>query len=76
MIRSLSCIGLFHQSSRSDPSSVPLYTKKRALCAFDEKRYLLEDGIIALAFGDNDIRRVIDIEDDPQDVVVMSRGMR
>ena len=43
------------------------------MCAFDDKRYLLEDGIRSLAFGDNEIAaRVTDIEDDAQDGVLMS----
>ena len=48
--------------------------KKRALCAFDDKRYLLEDGMNSLAFRHKDIpARVTDIEDDAQDGVVMTR---
>ena len=30
-----------------------LATEKRALCAFDDKRYLCEDGVTTLAFGHN-----------------------
>ena len=41
-----------------------MQTKKRALCAFDDKRYVLEDGIISLAFGHRDIpAQVVDVED-------------
>ena len=38
-------------------------TRKRGLCAFDDKRYLLADGIHSLAFGHRDIPHPIeDIE--------------
>ena len=41
-----------------------MQTKKRALCAFDDKRYLLEDGITSLAFGHRDIpAQLVDVED-------------
>ena len=43
-----------------------MYSRMRALCVFDEKRYILEDGINSLAFVDKDIPAgVIDIEADP-----------
>ena len=40
-------------------------TKKRALCAFDDKRFLLEDGIHSLAFGHHEIPAPLqDVEED------------
>ena len=44
-----------------------MQTKKRALCAFDDKRFLLEDGIHTLAFGHKNITvRVDDLEVGPE----------
>ena len=41
----------------------------------DDKRYLLDDVILSLAFGNHEIpTRVTDIEDDAQDGVVMSQA--
>ena len=54
-------------------SSTRLYTKKRALCALDDKRYLLEDGITSLAFGHRDIpARAQDIEDEAQPDTILN----
>ena len=49
-------------------------TKKRELCAFDDRLYLPEDGIGSIAFVHREIRRLVsDIEDDAQVGVVMSQ---
>ncbi len=42
-------------------------TLKRGLCAFDNKRYILDDGIYTLAYGHKDIPNRIEINkiDDP-----------
>ena len=42
------------------------------MCAFDDKRYLLEDGIHSLAYGHRDIpARVVDVVDEAEDGRVM-----
>ena len=46
-----------------------------AMCASDDKRYLLDDGIRCLAFGQHEIlARVTDMEEDALDWVVMSQA--
>ena len=46
-------------------------TKKRGLCAFDDKRYLLPDGIHWLAFGHRDIQHtIVDVRAEPDGDVV------
>ena len=54
-----------------------LYTyesKKRGLCAFDDKRFLLEDGVTSLAFGHRDITARVhnDPRPDGTDAVVLA----
>ena len=46
-----------------------LYTweaKKRGLCAYDDKRFLLEDGVHSLAFGHRDITARVQNEERPE----------
>ena len=38
---------------------------KRGLCAFDDKRYLLDDGISTLAFGHRSIAALLERVDEP-----------
>ena len=52
-----------------------MLTKKRSLSAFDDNRYLLDDGSYSLAYWQTGIpARVNDLEDYAQDGVVMSRA--
>jgi len=41
-------------------------TEKRALCAFDDKRYLCEDGVITLAFGHHNLPSFVKVEFDSE----------
>ncbi len=47
--------------------------EKRALCAFDNKRYILEDGGNTLAYGHKDIpnrMEILSIEDPERDSII------
>ena len=41
-------------------------TKKRGLCAFDDKRYMLTDGVSTLAFGHHEIPTIIEDDESPE----------
>lgn len=46
-------------------------TEKRGLCSYDDKRYMLEDGISTLAYGHHAIESIIEEEENPSHDLVI-----